>query len=72
MVASGTPSDSSIFNCTDPLRIGMDNGATRSWNGHMDELRITKGVARYGSDAGFTVPSFIQEPDRSPALLGRA
>jgi hypothetical protein len=27
------------------------------FNGQMDEVRITKGVARYGSDAGFTVPA---------------
>lgn len=26
------------------------------FSGHMDELRITKGVARYNSNAGFTVP----------------
>lgn len=27
------------------------------FNGHMEELRITKGVARYASDSGFTVPA---------------
>ena len=27
------------------------------FNGWMDELRITKGVARYANDAGFTVPT---------------
>jgi hypothetical protein len=27
------------------------------YTGYMDELRITKGVARYASDAGFTVPT---------------
>lgn len=26
-------------------------------NGWMDEVRVTKGVCRYGSDGGFTVPS---------------
>jgi hypothetical protein len=37
-------------------------GATTSFpgydmNGNMDEVRITKGIARYGSDGGFTVPT---------------
>jgi hypothetical protein len=30
---------------------------TFDFNGQMDEVRITKGVARYGSDDGFTVPA---------------
>lgn len=31
--------------------------ASRYLNGHADEIRITKGVARYASDSGFTVPA---------------
>ena len=30
---------------------------TWNFNGWMDEVRITKGVARYASDSGFTVPA---------------
>lgn len=48
-------------NSTNVLSIGrIGTGTTFSsfdFNGNMDELRITKGVARYASDAGFTVPS---------------
>jgi hypothetical protein len=34
-----------------------DPAPSFDFNGQMDEIRITKGVARYGSDAGFTVPT---------------
>lgn len=30
---------------------------TNGFKGHIDELRITKGVARYASDSGYTVPT---------------
>ena len=32
-------------------------GSTRFLNGFLDEIRITKGVARYDSDSGFTAPT---------------
>lgn len=35
---------------------GEDNLGNRALNGWIDEMRITKGVARYASDGGFTVP----------------
>jgi hypothetical protein len=58
MVASSTPADSSMNNSTEILAIGGDTaGGTRSWNGYMDEVRITKGYARYASDGGYTVPT---------------
>ncbi|MBZ9695498.1 LamG domain-containing protein [Mesorhizobium sp. CO1-1-9] len=43
----------------DPLTIGTRYGGASSYdfNGWVDEVRITKGAARYGSDAGFTVPT---------------
>jgi hypothetical protein len=56
MVASGTPANSAMFNSTIELDIGAlagNNGIV----GWMDELRITKGTARYASDAGFAVPT---------------
>lgn len=37
--------------------IGAANNPAWYLNGHLDEVRITKGVARYASDAGFTVPT---------------
>ena len=36
---------------------GRAGGGTRFLNGFLDEIRITKGVARYDSDSGFTAPT---------------
>lgn len=45
-------------NSTGPLLLGRrEDGAVADLNGHLDEVRITKGVARYASDAGFTPPT---------------
>lgn len=58
MLGSATPSDSSLFTSAAPLTVACDSAAGgRSWPGHLDEVRITKGIARYASDAGFTVPT---------------
>lgn len=54
--ASATPADSAIFNSTGALEIGR-SWATAAYDGWLDEIRITKGVARYASDAGYTVPT---------------
>jgi hypothetical protein len=49
------------FNSTAKLvlgAIGDTNGAASfDFNGNMDEIKITKGVARYASDAGVTIPT---------------
>jgi hypothetical protein len=55
MVVKNTPANSSIFHTTVNLAIGetsVGGGVTDGW---IDEVRITKGVARYASDAGYTV-----------------
>lgn len=58
MLGSDTPANSAFFNPSLNLNIGAWlNGANNVMNGWIDELRITKGVARYASDAGFTVPN---------------
>jgi len=58
MVASATPADSSLFNAAPSyLAIGNDSLGARTFNGYVDEVRITKGVARYASDSGYTVPT---------------
>lgn len=54
MVATYTGSET-IFNSTAELRIGASATATVEWIGWIDEVRITKGVARYASDGGYAV-----------------
>ena len=39
------------------LRLGALQGFSFDFPGWQDEVRITKGVARYASDSGFTVPT---------------
>lgn len=58
MVASATYS-STIDNSNATFCIGSINGSFSAYdfNGYMDEIRITKGVARYNSNSGFSVPT---------------
>ncbi len=44
-----------FFNSTRTLTIGNDENLTRGFIGQIDELRITKGIARYGGT--FTPPT---------------
>jgi len=56
MVASSTPSDSRLHNPAAVIIIGGD-AAIRYWLGSMRGVRISKGIALYASDAGFTPPT---------------
>jgi hypothetical protein len=47
---------SGIFDSNETFRIGQTSGGTSFFTGNMDEIRITKGIARYASDAGYSVP----------------
>ncbi|RUT88128.1 MULTISPECIES: DUF2460 domain-containing protein [unclassified Mesorhizobium] len=58
MLGSATPANSAIANVASPLAIGAQGGSGQvDMNGWLDEVRITKGVARYASDSGFAVPT---------------
>jgi hypothetical protein len=57
MLASATPPNSAIFNSPQVLGIGATSAGGGALDGWIDELRITKGVARYASDSGYTVPT---------------
>lgn len=47
-----------IANRAEGLRIGALNHTTpQALNGWLDSIRVTKGVSRYESDAGYTVPT---------------
>lgn len=39
------------------VNIGRQSDGTAAFNGWIDEIRVTKGIARYASDSGFTVPT---------------
>jgi len=54
VLASSTVS-ATFFDSTRTLRIGDDENLTRQFAGQIDEMRITKGVARYGG--AFTPPT---------------
>jgi len=55
MIASAiTPR--TLFDSTVQLALGSNSGASDYLTGYMDEVRISKGIARYHSDSGFTVP----------------
>lgn len=58
MIASAT-SVPSFFNSNYLLLVGSAHlpGAENYFNGWLDEVRVTKGTARYASDSGYSVPT---------------
>ena len=65
-VISASASTTALRDSEDPFRVGVFNdGSTGSttlewyFNGHIDDLRITKGLARYGTN--FTPPTSAHE-----------
>jgi hypothetical protein len=44
-----------FYSATTPLLVGVDATGASTFNGYMDDLRITKGIARYTAD--FTPPT---------------
>lgn len=66
---STTIGTGSIFNSTEPLRIGgRSTSVSLPFNGYMDELRLTKGFARYVSNFAVPTAPFF---DQSTVPLGR-
>lgn len=61
MVASSTSMNFAPPNSTASLVIGAVGTTggfpTLDFNGNLDDVRVTKGVSRYASDAGYTVPT---------------
>lgn len=58
MLGSDTPANSAFYDPSSDINIGAWlSGVNNVMNGWIDGLRVTKGVARFASDSGFTVPA---------------
>jgi hypothetical protein len=75
-VATNSAFNHTINTCAAPLSIGTisypDTAPTYAFNGFMDEVRISKGVARYASGAGFTPPTAPHARPASPDTTAAA
>lgn len=78
--ATADVSTSSVFAPSNPMAIGAySDGLSNYFNGYIDDVRITKGVARYTRDfvpasAAFTdpvtSPTFLDEKGNTPVVTG--
>jgi hypothetical protein len=49
----------SFFNSTAPFRLSGEANTTIRMDGYIDEIRLTKNVARYNTDAGILIPTAV-------------
>jgi len=69
VVQTGSVTASGLYDSTAPLEIGKYAGLTTvSFDGYIDALRITKGVARYTST--FTPPNYVLAAEFPPPAQG--
>ena len=66
--AGGVPQTVTWPNYNVPLRIGYQQDV-EYYNGYADEIRISKGIARYPAGANFTVPTSAYTADEYDVLL---
>ena len=64
--------DSNDYGNTKPLRIGSAFDGGNAFAGYIDEIRISKGAARYANAASITVPTAAFTPDVNTSLLVHA
>jgi len=58
MLDSATPSNSALSGGGGGISVGANSASGgRTWPGWIDEVRVTKGIARYASDSGYVVPT---------------
>lgn len=56
MRASSAQPGHSIQNVAQVMAVGSGSDFATKYTGHLDEIRITRGVARYATDGSFSVP----------------
>ena len=61
--------DANNYGSSKPLRIGATFGGLTGVNGYIDEVHIAKGMSRYSSDSGFTVPTATLVGDTNTKFL---
>jgi hypothetical protein len=64
--SGATYTDANNYGTTRPLRIGADYNGANGFIGYMDDIRVSKGVARYTSD--FDVPTVYVTNDSDTVL----
>ena len=66
----GSPyTDSNDYGNTKPLKIGANLNGADGFTGYIDEIRISKGAARYANAASITVPTAAFVADVNTSLL---